>query len=201
MKCRESRIGRVCPAVLVLLAGTAVAEGPSYECSGVEAGSVEALICEDAELSRLDRQLADAYREALQKAANLHIPDPQVEQRGWIKGRDECWKADDRRQCVEDTYVTRIAELQARYQLVDGTGPFTFACDGDRPSEVVVTFFATDPPTLIAEYGDSVSLMFLQPSGSGTRYRGRNESFWEHQGDATITWGYDAPEMRCVKQR
>lgn len=29
--------------------------------------------------------------------------------------------------------------------------------------------------------------------------KGRNESFWEHQGEATIVWGYQAPEMRCKK--
>lgn len=186
--------------VLALMTGPALAEGPSYDCSEVEAGSIEALVCGDAGLSELDRRLAGVYREALKKAVDQYPPDLQVEQRGWIKGRDDCWKADDRRQCVEDAYVTRIAELQARYRLVAGKGPFAFACDDDRANEVVVTFFPTEPPTLIAERGDSVSLMFLQPSGSGARYQGRNESFWEHQGEATITWGYGAPKMRCVRK-
>lgn len=49
----------------------------------------------------------------------------------------------------------------------------------------------------IAEYGDSVSLMYLQPGGNGTRSRGRNETIWEHQGRASITRGYGAPAMRC----
>jgi hypothetical protein len=40
-----------------------------------------------------------------------------------------------------------------------------------------------------AERGDSVSLMYLQPSGSGAKYHGRNETFWERQGEALITWG------------
>lgn len=52
---------------------------------------------------------------------------------------------------------------------------------------------------MIAEHGDSVSLMYQQPSASGTRYQGRNESLWEHQGEASITWGYGAPEMHCKK--
>lgn len=51
---------------------------------------------------------------------------------------------------------------------------------------MVVTFFKTDPQTLVAERGDSVSLMYLQPSGSSSKYQGRNESLWEHQGEATI---------------
>ncbi|MBW2435439.1 MAG: MliC family protein, partial [Deltaproteobacteria bacterium] len=42
--------------------------------------------------------------------------------------------------------------------------------------------------------------MYLEPSGSGTRYQGRNESFWEHQGEASIVWGYGSPEMRCSQR-
>ncbi|GAB3395330.1 hypothetical protein GCM10027514_42580 [Azotobacter armeniacus] len=100
---------------------------------------------------------------------------------------------------MQDNYQLRIAELQARYRLVPGSGPFTFACDDQPGSEVIATFFPTEPPILNAERGDSVSLMYLQPSGSGARYQGRNESFWEHQGEAMVTWGYGAPEMRCRK--
>jgi uncharacterized protein len=124
-----------------------------------------------------------------------------AEQRGWIKGRNDCWKSADKRACVQDEYVRRIAELQARYRLVPGRGPFSFACDGNPANEVVVTYFQTEPPTLIAERGDSTSLMFQQPSASGARYLGRNESFWEHQGVATIVWGYGAPKMRCTAPR
>jgi hypothetical protein len=65
---------------------------------------------------------------------------------------------------------------------------------------VVVTFFKTDPPTLEAERGDQVSLMYLEPSGSGSKYQGRNESFWDHQGEATIVWGYGSSAMRCAKR-
>ena len=83
--------------------------------------------------------------------------------------------------------------------LVAGSGPFRFICDENPANEVIVSFFQTDPPTLIAERGDNVSLMYLQPSASGTKYQGRNEIFWEHQGEASITWGYGAQEMRCKK--
>jgi hypothetical protein len=27
---------------------------------------------------------------------------------------------------------------------------------------------------------------------------GSNESFWEHHGEATLTWGYDGPELHCT---
>jgi uncharacterized protein len=173
--------------------------GPSFACDKVKAGSIEAMVCSDQALSALDRKLSGVYAAASSKAVNEHPPLLKAEQRGWIKGRNECWKAGDKRGCVQDEYERRIAELQARYRLVSVSGPFRFICNDNPVNEVIVAFFRTEPPTLIAERGDSVSLMYLQPSGSGTRYQGRNESFWEHQGEAAIIWGYGAPEMRCRK--
>jgi membrane-bound inhibitor of C-type lysozyme len=64
---------------------------------------------------------------------------------------------------------------------------------------VIATFYPTEPATLIAERGDSVSLMYQVVSASGAKYEGRNELFWEHQGEATIRWGFEAPEMHCKK--
>lgn len=171
--------------------------GPSFACDKVEAGSIEAMICGDAELSALDRKLSGVYAAASRKATNERPPRLKAEQSGWIKGRNDCWKSSDQHGCVRDEYQRRIAELQARYRLVPGNGPVRFQCDGNPVNEVVATFFQTDPPTLIAERGDSVSLMYLQPSGSGAKYQGRNETFWEHHGEALITWGYGAPEMHC----
>jgi len=176
----------------------AEAQGPSYDCDNVKAGSIEEMICTDKGLSALDRRLTEVYTIAIEKAVNEHPPILKPEQRGWIKGRNDCWKSDDRRGCVQSTYKLRIAELQAKYRLVPGNGPVTYFCDGDPTIEVIATFFKTDPPTLIAEHGDQVSLMYLQPSGSGSKYQGRNESIWEHSGEAVITWGYGSKKMRCV---
>jgi uncharacterized protein len=186
-------------ALPILSAGMALAAGPSFDCDQAEAVSIERLICDDAGLSRLDRTLARVYAAAQAKAKDQQPPTLKAEQRGWIKGRDECWKSDDQRRCVADEYRHRIAELQARFRLVPGRGPFTFACDGNPANELVVTYFETDPPTMLAEHGDGVALMYLERSGSGARYGGRNESFWEHQGEARVTWGDDAPEMHCLK--
>ncbi|GJL63827.1 MAG: hypothetical protein NPIRA04_24810 [Nitrospirales bacterium] len=157
------------------------------------------MICEDGELSALDRKLSGVYAVASKNATNEHPPVLKAEQRGWIKGRNDCWKSNDKRACVRVGYRRRIAELQARYRLVPYNGPFRFICDGNSANEVIATFFKTDPSTLIAKRGDSVSLMFVQPSGSGAKYHGRNETFWEHHGEALITWGYDAQDMHCKK--
>jgi len=179
--------------------GAAKARGPSFGCNKVVAGSIEAMICEDEELSALDRKVSDVYTSASEKATNEHPPVLKAEQRGWIKGRDNCWKSEDTRGCVRQEYTHRIAELQARYRLVPHSGPVSFMCESNPANEVVATFFQTRPPTLIAERGDRVSLMFLQPSGSGTKHQGRNETFWEHQGEALITWGHSVSAMHCKK--
>jgi len=50
------------------------------------------------------------------------------------------------------------------------------------------------------ERGDQVSLMYRLPSGSGARCVGRNETLWEHRGEALVSWGCGRPAMKCVKQ-
>jgi uncharacterized protein len=186
---------------LVATTGTALAAHPSFDCSKVKANSIEDMICKDPQLSALDREMAEVFAAAEAKATNEHPPVLKPEQRGWIKGRNDCWKSDDVRQCVAQAYTLRIAELQARYRLVPAKGPVSYICDGQPAKEVIATFFETEPPTAIAEFGDQTSLMYVQPAASGAKYQGRNESLWEHQGEALITWGYDSPEMRCQVRR
>lgn len=181
--------------------GTVRAAGPSFDCSKVETGSIEAMICKDDQLSALDRKMTEVYAAATKKATNEHPPVLKAEQRGWIKGRNECWKSDEKRRCVEESYTLRIAELQARYRLVSFTGPVFYVCDGQPANEVVATFFQTEPPSAVAERGDQTSWMVQQPAASGAKYQGRNETLWEHHGEALITWGYGAPKMRCQAKR
>lgn len=157
------------------------------------------MICKDKGLSALDRTLAEVYAAASHNSTDDNLPMLKDEQRSWIKERNECWKSDDKRRCVLNKHIYRIAELQARYALVPGTGPISYFCDDDPAKEVVATYFQTDPATLLAEYGESVSVMYIQPSGSGAKYQDRNKTLWEHQGEALITWGFEAPEMRCRK--
>jgi len=179
------------------LSSAAHAASPGFDCAKVRQPSTEAIVCADVELSKLDRQMAQVYAAALKKAHNQRPPLLKAEQRGWIKGRNDCWKSADRHQCIAESYRLRIAELQARYRLIPPMATVRYACDGNPANEVVATFFNTNPATLIAERGDAVSFMVQQRSASGARYQGRNVSLWEHQGEAKVVWGYQTPEMRC----
>lgn len=180
---------------LLAVGPTLAADAPSFDCRRAE-GRIQTLVCADPALAALDRRLAQVFSQALPKARNERPPRLLAEQRGWVKGRDDCWKADDKRACAEDAYVRRIAELQVRYRLLPGRGPQRLGCDGDPRNELQVTRFDTTPPTLEAERGDQVSLMFLQP-GPGTVYVGRNERYEEHPGETRVQWGHGAPVMRC----
>ena len=177
------------------------AEGPAFDCAKAD-GEVETLICQDEGLAALDRKLDEVYEAALAKAANEHPPVLKAEQRGWIKGRNECWKAQGEdnpaflsaswqatsvRDCVEGQYQLRISELQALYQLVPEKGPVFYACENNPANEVVATFFETDPPTARVERGDRSVTAWLVPAGSGSKYEGQNLELWTKGDEATVT--------------
>lgn len=181
----------------LLTTSLAIAEqGPSFNCSEKMTGSITALICQNPDLAALDRKLATIYRDAL-KNAGKRGNVLKAEQRGWIKGRDECWKTDDQQACVADSYRRRIVELQTGYGLVTSSAPVMFDCASN--GRISVTFFQTEPPSLTALYKGRQSLMLEASSASGSRYLGQNESFWEHQGEAAVTWGHGVEEMICKK--
>jgi uncharacterized protein len=82
---------------IVWVPDTVLAAGPSFDCAKVETGSIEEMICKDDQLSALDRKMTVVYGAATKKATNEHPPVLKAGQRGWIKGRNECWKSDERR--------------------------------------------------------------------------------------------------------
>lgn len=84
--------------------------GPSFACGKVREGSIEAMICADEELSALDLKLYRVFGTASRLALKEHPPMLRAEKRGWLRGRNECWKSTDRHKCVKDEYVRRIAE-------------------------------------------------------------------------------------------
>lgn len=199
----SNRCKTLLAAVTVVLAPLCSASVPtpvvvqSVDCRQATTSSIDELVCKDQELAALDRQLAGVFAEAQQKAIDERPPRLPASQRRWLRERNDCWKSTTRRECVDHRYRLRIAELQARYRLLPGNGPISYRCAGRPASKVVVTFFKTEPPTLIAQRGEKTSLMFVQASASGVKYQSQNESFWEHQGEATIVWGRGSQALRC----
>lgn len=88
--------------------------GPSYSCSAVQKGSAEDVICQSPSLSAMDLKLNEIFKQALAKSKN--DPMLKAEQRGWIKGRNECWKEkDDEPACIARSYSERMTELHNKW--------------------------------------------------------------------------------------
>jgi len=172
----------------------AVTTDNQINCQAKDLGTVDQLICSDPELLKQDQQLAEVYQQALLKAANEKPPLLKAEQRGWVKGKAECWKEEDKKACASTLYTQRIAELQARYELLPASKKLLLSCENNPANEISVRYYPTTPATLIADYGDQVSLMYQQADQS---YVGRNEKLSEQKGIFTVQWGYEAPLMSC----
>lgn len=171
---------------------------PAFDCSQAQ-GSIETLICQTPALAELDRQMAAVFTKAQQQVTGKPLATLKAIQRGWIKGRNECWKASDHTGCVRYEYRHRLAELQATYQLVPAGAPVNFTCAGDNAPSLRVTFLPTALPTSFAEFNGEKALLYQQPSRSGVRYQGANQTLTEQPTGATLQWG-QGPPLHCRRQ-
>ena len=150
---------------------------PSFDCSKADSSATN-LICRDAMLAAVDRETTRLFKLAL--AGRYMNADRRKElvtvERGWIKGRDDCWKAKDLRRCIFENYLQRIHQLRqgyanARTQDANGisSGPLVLVCKG-LDALVGATFVQSEPPSVYLEWRANNHALALQPSGSGARY-------------------------------
>lgn len=170
--------------------------GPSFDCDEAE-GTVEEMICADSTLAALDLEMAVVWQEVLDRAEEAGRDPTRAEQRGWIKGRNDCWKSDDVRGCIVESYRLRIAELQARWGLVPSRGPFRFACEDAGGSRLTVTYFDTSPPIALLVRDGETAVCYQVPAASGARYQGRDISFWTKGRTARLIRGLDEEDVPC----
>lgn len=153
-------------------------------------GDIAILVCGDTGLLSLDKKLATVYLEAEARQGN---PPPVLftaEQRGWIKGRDDCWKSTSQRACLDSAYTLRIAELQATNLLVTTRGPVIYSCprpDGSR-DEIVAMYAQTEPRTVVLQKGDRSIVAYGAGSSGAGIYRGPDVTFRVKGAEAQVTW-------------
>jgi uncharacterized protein len=166
-------------ALSLLLAVPALATEPAFDCAKAD-GSVEELICQDSQLAALDREIARLYGLAAKgpHMDGARLKELKAYQRGWIKGRNDCWKADDLKSCVESEYVIRIHALRqgyfdARQQDGEGVsnGPLVLACEG-VDFLIGITFINVEEPLALLEWADHKVTVKRAVSASGARYAG-----------------------------
>lgn len=143
------------------------------------------MVCKDPALAALDRQLTDTFAQALAKATDKNTL--QATQRGWIKGRDECWKADDKPACVREAYIVRIVDLRIQNGLVVIPSAVEYRCD-DNSKPFTATFYNDEPRAVVLTWGDDQAIVPVAMSASGARYAGQGVELWEHQGEASVNF-------------
>jgi len=172
----------------VLTATSLTLASPSFDCSKA-AGEVEQLICRDQPLAELDQNLAEVYESAMKRLPTDEHAKTRAMQRGWIKGRNDCWKAEDVRGCVEVSYQIRIVELQITGGLLMAPDYTTLICNQQQNIPFTTVFYnQTNPPSAVLTWGNDQVIAFIQHSGSGARYAAPGVEFWSHQGEATVDW-------------
>lgn len=169
---------------------------PTFDCSRAS-GDIETLICGDAELAALDHKMDGVFKRAVAKNTGSDLKTLAAYQRGWIKGRNDCWKAQDKKQCVIDSYNLRIVELQITSGLVKVPTAVGFVCNGEASIPFSATFYnELDPRAAVITYGGDQTIAIAAPSGSGSRYTAVNMEFWEHQGEAKVDWY--GTQLTCI---
>ncbi|ABA89505.1 hypothetical protein Pcar_2266 [Syntrophotalea carbinolica DSM 2380] len=100
------RVLLLCIALSFSITCASMAEGPSFDCE--KAGTkIEKMICADAELSKLDVRIDEAYAAALQAT---EAPETlKQQQRLWLKARNAC----DDAAGLSESYTSRLAQLAA----------------------------------------------------------------------------------------
>jgi uncharacterized protein len=186
-------------AIALAMPAVALAQGPAFNCAKAQ-GEVEKLICGDAALAALDRQLNSVYMAAAAKATGKLATRLREDQRGWVKGRNDCWKANGQKTwitatwtvdtvkgCIEAQYRQRTSELQAVWRLVPGRS-ISYACQNNAANELVASFFETDPPTVRLERGDRTKTLWRVGAASAGPFEGQNVSLVQQGSDVKLDW-------------
>ena len=182
----------------VLLTSSPLQSAPSYDCSKAS-NKVESIICQTPELQRLDNKLHHIYQTVLRQISSEEKPLLRAFQRGWIKGRDDCWKSDKLGQCIEDNYKTRVTELEIQAGSTPIPEPVSYQCQHQR---LMVYFYNETeiPVAVINELNpsspDQQIIAYISRGASGAKYEAPNLTFWTKGQQATLI-RFGQPEETC----
>lgn len=132
---------------------------PSFDCTKAHA-EAETLVCGDARLAALDRQLAALYKRVQTSPDELDIA---AEQRGWIKGRDACSRAVDPHRCLVESYQTRLVELTLNAGGIQVPAKVEYRCDDNSKPVTAVFYNDIDPTAAVVSWGNDQAIVFPVP--------------------------------------
>ncbi len=181
---------------------------PSFDCTKADS-SAQGLVCKDANLAALDREVDRLFQ--LAKNGKSLTEERRKEllalQRGWIKGRDDCWKSDDLRYCIVDSYVSRIHELrqgyaEARSEDAKGIseGPAALKCEG-LDALVSVTRVKSSPLSVFLGWTNRWVVLEAGKDGSGYAGKAFDGTFRLSVKDADLLFEQpDKSVFKCVDE-
>lgn len=176
----------------------ATAATPSFDCAKAHSAA-EQLVCQDAGLAALDNELAALYPKAIAEFSPEQQKSERAMQRGWLKGRNDCWKERDSRQCVEESYQLRITELQIKGGQLRVPSPVDYQCANNVTLSTYFYNEAKRPAAMInlSEGNNQQQVLAYQtPSASGARYEGQNLTLFTKGSDARLE-RYGEPTLSC----
>jgi uncharacterized protein len=152
---------------------------------GKPANAMQQLVCNDPQLSDLDRRLQTAYQQALARTG----ADPTAltsAQTSWTAARDGCGHNADVHTCVLEAYQTRLVQLAIADPATAAPPVITYHCPADSGPLTAQFYNQLDPKTAVLNWQGNQQILFLLPSGSGARYGRQGSEYWEHQGEVTL---------------
>ncbi|MBV8680980.1 MAG: hypothetical protein JO338_11100 [Aquitalea sp.] len=174
-----------------------------FDCNK-PANAMETMLCQDEGLVRLGNRLDKVFTQAMDKArqgsnATQSQGKLQLEQRHWVHALKECMKNDNPHMCLGDTYILRITELQASWELAPSLTPLHYLCGGGVNNDVLATFYRTKPATArLVRAKAQVILHQQELVTGGARYAGQNVELIIRGKEASINW--KGENLLCISQ-
>ena len=133
--------------------------------------------------------MGDAFDKAMRDWSPDERTAQRAAQRNWIAGLNACATSRTPRTCFESSFRQRLVEVQIQSGQLEAAKPVGFVCKGRESEPMTATYYnQTDPKSALITFGKRQVIAFIAPSASGTRYLGEEIEFWEHQGEALVTW-------------
>ena len=191
------------PVAAASLSSSSMTASPSFDCAKTT-DNVEAVICTNPQLAKLDGEMARVY-DLVNRAADTDRTQLTRLQGGWMAQRDACSTTTDKTGCLVNAYAQRISDLRAGYPAAradaDGPsiGPIGWTCPGSTGT-MSSTFINVDPSLLYLTWGNKTVLLTQAMSASGARYTSSDGGyeFW-NKGDETTFTAPGVTAVTCKK--
>lgn len=156
----------------------------TFDCAK-PANKAQQLVCDDPQLTDLDRRVQAAYQQALARPG-ADQATLNTAQSAFATIRDGCADFVEMRTCVVEAYQTRLVEFAIADPATVAPPVVTYNCPADAGTLTAQFYNQLDPKTAVLDWKGVRVILFIQPSGSGARYGRQGSEYWEHQGEVTL---------------